>query len=171
MSTWTTHAAIELDMRDLLRAKKARLSDESKETGDDFSFLVSQISGQSVHEIDHLIEGLRGVRKKLDKDGDRLHREIEQYAAFSQSIIELTKIVSDGMASVNKAPTAVPELRTLLVASSVLRGKKKVPTRCRDFKVFPSRRGENSELHQHSESTLQHQGAVLPAQSLSGPIA
>jgi hypothetical protein len=56
----TSAAAIELDMRDLLRAKKARLANESKETGDNFLFLVSQISSQSVHEIDHLIEGLRG---------------------------------------------------------------------------------------------------------------
>ena len=39
--------------------------------------------------------------RRLDNDGDRLHSEIAQYAAFSQSIIQLTKIVSDGMASVN----------------------------------------------------------------------
>jgi hypothetical protein len=105
-----TATAVELDMRNLLRAKKARLSNESKETGDDFSFLVSQISSQSVHEIDHLIEGLRGVREKLDKDSDRLQLEIEQYTAFGQSIIQLAKIVSDGMTIVNKAPTTVPEL-------------------------------------------------------------
>ena len=105
----TNAAAIEIDMRDLLRAKKARLSNESKETGGDFSFPVSQISSQSVHEIDHLIEGLQGVRKKLDNDGDRLQLQIEQYTAFSQSIIQLTKIVSDGMAIVNKAPTTAPE--------------------------------------------------------------
>jgi hypothetical protein len=48
----------------------------------------------------------QGVREKLDKDGDRLHREIVQYAAFSQSIIELTKIASDGMAFVNKSAIA-----------------------------------------------------------------
>ena len=34
---------------------------------------------------------------------DRIHRQITQYAAFSQSIVELTKIVSDGTASVNKS--------------------------------------------------------------------
>ena len=98
-----TVTAVELDMRNLLRAKKVRPSNESKETGDDFSFLVSQISSQSVHEIDHLIEGLQGLREKLNNDGDRLHRQIAQYGAFSQSVIELTKIVSDGMASVNKS--------------------------------------------------------------------
>ena len=100
--TAQTVAAIEIDMRDLLRTKKARVSNGHQETGNDSSSLVSQISGQPVHEIDHLINGLQGVREKLNSDGDRLHREIVQYAAFSQSIIELTKIVSDGIASVNR---------------------------------------------------------------------
>ena len=95
--------AIETDMRDVLRERKARLSDVNRGTDNDYSAFVSGISVRSVQEIDHLIEGLQGLREKLNNDGDRLHRQIAQYAAFSQSIIELTKIVSDGMASVNKS--------------------------------------------------------------------
>ena len=59
----TNVAAIDIDMRDLVQAKKARPSNESKETGNNFSFLVSQISSQSIHEIDHLIEGLQGCAR------------------------------------------------------------------------------------------------------------
>ena len=95
--------AIEVDMRDVLRARKARLSDVSRETGNDYSALVSGISASSVHEIDHLIAGLQGLREKLNSDGDRLYRAITQHATFSQSIVDLTKIVSDGMASVSKS--------------------------------------------------------------------
>ena len=95
--------AIETDMRDVLRARRRRLSDVNGETNNDYSSLVSGISVRSVQEIDHLIDGLQGLREKLNNDGDRLHRQITQYAAFSQSIVELTKIVSDGMASVNKS--------------------------------------------------------------------
>jgi hypothetical protein len=95
--------AIETDMRDVLRARKSRLSDVNKEINNDYSSLVSGISVQSVHEIDHLIDGLQGLREKLNNDGDHLHRQITQYAALSQSVIELTKIVSDGMASVDKS--------------------------------------------------------------------
>jgi hypothetical protein len=95
--------AIEIDMRDIPRERKARLSDVSRETNNDYSSLVSGISVRSVQEIDHLIDGLQGLREKLNNDGDRLHRQITQYAAFSQSIVELTKIVSDGMASVNRS--------------------------------------------------------------------
>jgi hypothetical protein len=52
------------------------------------------------------------VREKLNNDGDRLHREIVQHATFSQSIIDLTKIASDGMASVKApAPKEVAERR------------------------------------------------------------
>jgi hypothetical protein len=112
--------AIETDMRDVSRERKARLSDVSRGTDNDYSTFVSGISVRSVQEIDHLIEGLQGLREKLNNDGDRLHRQIAEYGAFSQSVIELTvetsklsgstersveysKIVSDGMASVNKS--------------------------------------------------------------------
>jgi hypothetical protein len=76
-----TVVPIESGMRDLLRAKRARLSDLRKETGSDYSSLISQISSHSVHEIDHLIAGLQGVRQKPDNDRDRLHREIVQLSS------------------------------------------------------------------------------------------
>jgi hypothetical protein len=105
--------AFEIDMRDLLRRKNSRMSNESEEANMAVSSLISQISGQSVLEIDHLIEGLQGARKKLDDDGDRIQRDIGEYAAFSQSMIELTKIVSDGMTILNKGSTKPPEARAV----------------------------------------------------------
>jgi hypothetical protein len=95
--------AFEADMRDVLRARKPRLPDVSRDAANDCSGLVSGISVQSIQEIDHLIEGLQGLRQKLNNDGDRLQQAIAQYAALSQSIVDLTKIVSDGMLSVNKS--------------------------------------------------------------------
>ena len=97
-------AAIEMDMRDVFRAKKLRtMTTENKGAVGDFSGQILQISGRSVQEIDHLIEGLQGVREKLDNDGDRLQREIEKYAGFSETVIQLTKIVADGMTHVKRA--------------------------------------------------------------------
>jgi hypothetical protein len=95
--------AIETDMRDVLRTRNARLPNVTRQPGNDYSDLLSGISVQSIQEIDRLIAGLEGVREKLNSDGDRLHREIAQYGAFSQSVVELTEIVSDAMASVNKS--------------------------------------------------------------------
>ena len=99
-------AAFEIDMRHLLRSKRARVSNESEERDVEFSSLISRMSSQSVQEIDHLIEGLQGLRKKLDNDGYRIQRDIGEYATFSQSIIELTKIVSEGMTFIDKPPKA-----------------------------------------------------------------
>jgi Zn-dependent M16 (insulinase) family peptidase len=93
----------ETDMRDVLRTRNARLPNVTRQPGNDYADLMSGISVQSIQEIDRLIAGLEGVREKLNSDGDRLHREIAQYGAFSQSVVELTKIVSDAMASVNKS--------------------------------------------------------------------
>jgi hypothetical protein len=91
------------DMRDVLRARKARLPDVTKDAGNDYSGLVSGMSVRSIQEIDHLIAGLQGLREKLNSDSDRLHRDIARHVAFGQAVVDLTKIVSDGMTSVNKS--------------------------------------------------------------------
>jgi hypothetical protein len=95
--------AIEIDMRDALRARKSRSPGVSRDAGNDYSGLVTGISVRSIQEIDHLIAGLQGLREKLNSDSDRLYRAITQHATFSQSIVDLTKIVSDGMTSVSKS--------------------------------------------------------------------
>ena len=93
-------AAIELDMNEFLRTRNIRSVDEAKGAVRDFSSEAFQLSGRSVKEIDHLIEGLRGVRQKLNTDRDRLQREMENHAEFSETVLQLTKIVSESMSHV-----------------------------------------------------------------------
>ena len=73
---------------------------------DDLASLVHRVSGESTREIDYLIDGLKGLRKKLDDDGRRVQREIAEYTSLSQSVIQLTKIVSEGMTHVKTVPDA-----------------------------------------------------------------
>ena len=97
--------AIENDMRDVLRERKARLSNV-RETDNDYSSFVSGISVRSVQEIDHLIEGLEASNERsrtISVSHSSIIVQSRNIREFSQSIIELTKIVSDGMASVNKS--------------------------------------------------------------------
>jgi hypothetical protein len=98
-------SAFEVDMRNLLRGRKANglaeASTESEGQSVELASMISQISFRSIQEIDHLISGLQGIRQKLDDDGDRIQRQIGQYVSFSQSIVDLTKIVSDGMTAIN----------------------------------------------------------------------
>ena len=112
------HAAFELDMRNLLGGRKAKgsanVSTESGERNVELASQISQISFRSVQEIDHLIGGLQGIRQKLEDDGDRIQREVGEYVTFSQSIVDLTKIVTDGMTAIK---TMAPEVIELPKAS------------------------------------------------------
>jgi hypothetical protein len=93
--------AIEPALQHLLRTKKAKQPvHETKDAVSDFSSEAFQLSGRSVQEIDHLIEGLRGVRQKLTIDRDHLQSEMTRHAEFSETVLQLTKIVSDSMAHV-----------------------------------------------------------------------
>ena len=57
-------------------------------------------------EIDNLIGELRLLREKLLADGNRVERDIVEYAALSQSVIEMTKIITESMQQVKKLPGA-----------------------------------------------------------------
>jgi hypothetical protein len=83
---------------------------DSEERNVELASQISQISFRSVQEIDHLISGLQGIRQKLDDDGDRIQREIGQSARYSQSIVDLTKIVSDGTTAIETMTHEVIEL-------------------------------------------------------------
>jgi hypothetical protein len=99
-----------IDQKKLLRATNQEDANHmGQETKIEISRLVSRISVQSKQEVDELIEGLQEIRRKLDEEGGRLEREVRSYGAFSQSIVELANIVSEGMASI-KAPNVVSEV-------------------------------------------------------------
>jgi hypothetical protein len=66
--------------------------------------LLDQVSKNSVGEVDGLIGELRQLRAKLQADGDRIKREIQEYEALSQQVMQLTKIISDSVASISKTP-------------------------------------------------------------------
>ena len=54
-------------------------------------------------QIDALISELRLLREKLTADGQRIERDVVDYAALSQSVIEMTKIITDSMVQVRTA--------------------------------------------------------------------
>jgi hypothetical protein len=102
-------AEIEGSIRELVRRESTAIrhpGDISAQATDDLSSLVQRVSGQSTQEIDYLIDGLKSLRKKMDDDGHRVQREIVEYASLSQSVVQLTKIVSEGMTHVKKVPDA-----------------------------------------------------------------
>ena len=70
---------------------------ESASLGD----LLGQVSKNSVGEVDGLFGELRHLRGKLEADGARIKGDIEQYQTLSQQVTQLTKIISDGVATLS----------------------------------------------------------------------
>jgi hypothetical protein len=106
---------LEGNIRDLVRRQggAARQSNNnSEDAARELASLVNRVSGDATREVDHLIGGLSHVRQKLEHDAARIHHDIVEFASLSQSVMQLTNIVSDGMshvAQVAEAPSIAEE--------------------------------------------------------------
>ena len=76
-------------------------------SANNLSALLRRVSGTSTNEIDSLIGELQVLREKLHSDGDRIHRDIVEYAALSQHVMQLSKIISESVKRLPDAPSIV----------------------------------------------------------------
>jgi hypothetical protein len=72
-------------------------SDDGQMSTDNLSTLLGNVSDTSTGKIDNLIGDFEGLRRKLQSDRDRIQREIEEYNAMSQQVMQLTNIVTEGV--------------------------------------------------------------------------
>jgi len=104
-----TETEIEGNIRELVRRDSTALRQpggEHEVAANSLSSLLRRVSGNSAREIDNLISELKTLRDKLQSDGTRVERDIIEYAALSQSVSQLTKIIADGVTQVKKVPDA-----------------------------------------------------------------
>ena len=80
----------------------AETNDGEKSAGN-LGELLDQVSKTSVGEVDGLIGELRQLRGKLEADGVRIKRDIQEYETLSQQVMQLTKIISDSVATLTPA--------------------------------------------------------------------
>ena len=100
---------LEGSIRELVRRESSAVrqaGDNSEQAARELASLVQRISGGSTREVDHLINGLSNLRQKLDDEAVRIRSDIIEFASLSQSVMQLTKIVSDGVTQVAKVPDA-----------------------------------------------------------------
>jgi len=96
---------VEGHIRDLVRHDGAALREtnaESELAASNLGTLVGRVSGGSAREIDNLIGELCSLRERLQAEGDRVQRDIVEYASLTQSVMQLTKIIADGVTHVKK---------------------------------------------------------------------
>jgi methyl-accepting chemotaxis protein len=85
--------------RELARAQAA--SGDVKTSADDLAALLHRLSDVPSQEIEKLIDALQALRQQLQNAGNRIQRDIAEYAELSGQIMQLTTIISD---SVKKLP-------------------------------------------------------------------
>ena len=94
-------SAVELEIREFVRrdvaAVRRRSETNSAPAASNIGTLVQHVAGSSIAEIDRLTSELRTLREQLLSQGARVQREITKYAHLSQSVVQSTKIVSEGL--------------------------------------------------------------------------
>ncbi len=66
--------------------------------------LLHQASKTSIGEIDNFISDLQTLRRRLQTDGDRIQRDIGEYAELSQQVMQLTTIISESVGKLPRGP-------------------------------------------------------------------
>jgi len=100
---------VEGNIRELVRRDSTafrQTEGDSEAAAKNLCGVLRRVSGNSTTEIDNLIDELRALREKLLADGNRVERDIVEYAALSQSVIQMTKIITESMTQVKKLPVA-----------------------------------------------------------------
>jgi len=93
---------VEGEIRELVRRDLPQLRKSQSEAGEfgvsSLNALIQRVSGTSVMEIEKLIAELQTLRDYLQNEGQRVQREITEYAHMSQAATKSTKIIAENLA-------------------------------------------------------------------------
>jgi hypothetical protein len=68
------------------------------------SSFIQRISGASLAEIDRTIAELQALRDYLENEGQRVQRQITEYAHMSQAAVESTRIITESLRNWKAGP-------------------------------------------------------------------
>ena len=88
------------------------VDDDVKLASNNLDALMRRMSLSSTREIDSLIGELKVLRAKVASDGSRVEHAVRGYTELNQSVIQLTKIISDGLTHLKRVP-ALPKVGAL----------------------------------------------------------
>ncbi len=73
--------------------------------------LLERVAGASILEIERVIAELQNLRDMLRNEGERVRRELTNYAGLSQTAMLSMKVISDGlMKRDSERPVALPDV-------------------------------------------------------------
>ena len=101
---------VEGEIREFVRRDTAALRRPPENDGEvvasNIGSLLQRVSGSSVQEIDRLIDELQMLRDRLQLEGERVRRDIVEYATLSQSAMQSTRIIAESLTNWKKVPDA-----------------------------------------------------------------
>ena len=93
--------ALESDIRNSVHrdAKNGRpaLANESEAVTTNLGATLERVSSLSLSGIDELVAELQTLRERLACEGERIQRELTEYAFLSQSSIQSTKVIAESL--------------------------------------------------------------------------
>jgi chemotaxis protein histidine kinase CheA len=82
---------------DSASARKAVEGEDVEMSPAELTASVREVSRVSIEEVDRLISELQTLRRTLKTSGERIERDIAEYATLSSQASQMTKIVIDGV--------------------------------------------------------------------------
>jgi len=87
-----------------LRRPRNDADQVAEPVADNLNALIRRVSGASMDEIDRVIAELQSVREMLNKEGERVSREIASYASLSHAAMTAMKVIGESISQWKGAP-------------------------------------------------------------------
>ena len=99
MTTFHRQPRFQAPIYKLPSARAAEREDDQMPP-ENLSDLLDQVSKNSTSQIDDLVGDFGRLRRKLQADHERIQRDIEEYTALSQQVMQMTKTISESVEKV-----------------------------------------------------------------------
>jgi methyl-accepting chemotaxis protein len=86
-------------MHKLAHARPAE-TDDGEMPAENLSALLGRVSENSTSQIDDLVGDFGRLKERLRTDGERIQREIREYNALSEQVMQLTKSIFESVEKV-----------------------------------------------------------------------
>ena len=103
--------ACEGEIRECVRRDVATLRRQRSEgdaaadpAAENLNALIRRVAGASMEEIDRVILELQGIRDMLRSEGERVSRELADYASLSHASMTAMKVIGDSLKQWKDAP-------------------------------------------------------------------
>ena len=93
---------IEGEVPKFVRREVAVRANDDEVLAHNVGSLLQRVSVNSVQEIDRLIGDLRGLKQRLEHEGERIQREIGEYASMSQAAMHSTRVIAESLTHLRK---------------------------------------------------------------------